>query len=78
LTNADFKHHEFEIQRDLWIVFKKYYGSDLNVNGEQCRAELTAVIVKYGRTDFACAMALAMNDQLMRRWNEMIGKGEVT
>ena len=73
-SNRDFKHNEFEIQRDLWMVFKEHYDDQSQEDADQAFAELNEVCTRYEGSDFCLAMAVAMNDQLMRRWNENHGK----
>lgn len=73
-SNKDFKHNEFEIQRDLWLVFKEHYDDRSQEDADRAFAELNEVCTRYERSEFCLAMAVAMNDQLMRRWNENHGK----
>lgn len=73
-SNKDFRHQEFEIQRDLWAVFKNHYNDMEQADADQAYAEFNAICTKYGETDFCCEMAVAMVNQLMRRWNENHGK----
>lgn len=72
-SNKDFAHHEFEIQRDLWMVFKEHYNDSRQEDANQAFTELNEVCTRYGCTEFCMAMATAMNNQLMRRWNENHG-----
>lgn len=73
-SNKDFKHNEFEIQRDLWLVFKEHYNDQSQEDANRAFAELNEVCIRYEGNEFCLAMAVAMNDQLMRRWNENHGK----
>lgn len=72
-SNKDFKHNEFEIQRDLWLVFKEHYDDQSQEDANRAFAELNEVCTRYEGNEFCLAMAVAMNDQLMRRWNENHG-----
>lgn len=73
-SNKDFKHNEFEIQRDLWLVFKEHYNDQSQEDANRAFAELNEVCTRYEGNEFCLVMAVAMNDQLMRRWNENHGK----
>lgn len=73
-SNKDFKHNEYEIQRDLWLVFKEHYDDRSQEDANRAFAELNEVCTRYEGSEFCLAMAAAMSDQLMRRWNENHGK----
>lgn len=59
------------IVQDVFKVFKTHYGTEFD--GQVVLDEFIAVCNKYPESEFCLAMAVAMNDQLMRRWNENHG-----
>lgn len=72
-TGADismFNHHEQEICSELWKVFKEHYNDQTNEQAEEALSEFIRICNKYDSSAFCREMALAMNNQLMLRWNE--------
>ena len=65
-----FNHHEQEICSKLWKVFKEHYNDQTNEQAEEALSEFIRICNKYDSSAFCREMALAMNNQLMLRWNE--------
>ncbi len=70
MANLDSNSTEFKMFADFWNIYKKYYEpQESEKYWESMVEEINAFHKKYN-TDFSRALALALSNEIERKWKE--------
>lgn len=70
-SNNIFQHNEFSIQKELWLILKNHYNDTDQSQADSAFAEINQVCEKYGNSQFAIEIGVAVFNQLQLRWMEL-------